>query len=170
MMHVCCWHWVVSLRQWEQTLWSCTWHSAATVSRQDDGDDGRLVYLYVPGNICQNCCSRLCVSVWVRCRDSEWCNEIQHCSLLSFSRFLLCLSFSYNQNVVVLIWTIPDLSFCSTPRQYSGRIWDDEKRHTSSKEIKMLFLYLFYHVVYQTHIQDISTIWNRFTEFRNDLS
>lgn len=103
MMRVCCWHWVVSLRQCEQTWWSCTWHSAATVSRQDDGDDGILVYLYVQWNICQSCCCGVCVRyMYVRSR------EIQ-CCCLSFNRFMLCLSFSYSQNAIDTVWKIRDL-------------------------------------------------------------
>lgn len=53
------------------------WHSAATDSRQDDGDGGLLVYLCVPGNICQSCCLVECVLVNV------WCREIKRIYLLS---------------------------------------------------------------------------------------
>lgn len=142
MMRVCCWHWVLSLQQCEQTWLSCTWHSAATVSRQDDGDDGTLVYLYVPGNICQSCCSGVCVSVCVRCR------EIQRCSLLSFYRFMLCLSFSYNQNAIDTVGTdlwvsVSDPLLCST----QGSFQLIKKKFIKSHRV--VFLYLFNHVVFQ---------------------
>lgn len=40
--------------------WDCTWHSAASVSRQGDGDDGMLCVL---GNICLGLLR--CVCQWV---------------------------------------------------------------------------------------------------------
>lgn len=80
---VCCWHWVVSLQQCTQMWWSCTRHSAATVSRQNDGDDGIRVYVYVPG-----VCVRMEVGGLSLCMSSR---EMRCC--FSFDRFLHCLSF-----------------------------------------------------------------------------